>query len=63
MQCTNKRSPPQAAGYSEQCQLTILMQLLIRRALLLDIGTDSPFIALPADSAGARAVAPELSAP
>ena len=56
-------SPPQAAGYSEQCQLTVLVQLLVAGALLLDIGADGPLVALPADGAGEIAVAPELPAP
>src|SRR3954454_736543 len=63
VQTDNKRSPPQAAGYSEQRQLTVLVQLLVAGALLLDIGADGALVAQPADGAGERAVAPELPTP
>src|SRR3954454_315681 len=63
VQTDNKRSPPQAAGYSEQCQLTVLVQLLVAGALLLDIGADGALVAQPADGAGEITVAPELPTP
>src|SRR3954454_12711446 len=63
VQTDNKRSPPQAAGYSEQRQLPVLVQLLVAGALLLDIGANGPLVAQPADGAGEIALAPELPTP
>jgi hypothetical protein len=46
---SSKGSPPQAAGYSEQRQITVSVQLLVVGAMLLDRCDEGSPVALPAD--------------
>ncbi len=50
-------------GISEERQLAVLVELMVGPALLLDVVTDRPLVAVSTDGAREIAVRPELSTP